>query len=179
MSIGFFKKHLKSYLSNSFVDEGFQIFSFKKDTLIGVLEGPPQTPFEKGYFLFKIIFLKNFSLLPPKFIFISKIFHPNISENGFVSIDILNNEWSPALCLFCSIIYSVQSLLDDPNPDEFLNEKAAKLFKENRNIYDKIVREYTSTFASYSKFLDEMKKMNLDIMSIKDGEKFKCIYSEK
>ena len=61
----------------------------------------------------------------------------------------------------------------------FIDERAAKLFKENRNIYDKIVREQTSTFASYSKFLDEMKKMNLDIMTIQDGEKFKCIYSKK
>ena len=70
-------------------------------------------------------------------------------------------------------------MLDDPNPDNFLNEKAAKLYKENRNNYEKIVKEYTSTFASYSKFLDEIKKMNLDIMTIKDGEKFKCIYSEE
>ena len=77
------------------------------------------------------------------------------------------------------MIYSVQSILDDPNPYDFLNEKAAKLFKENRNIYNKIVREYTSTFASYSKFLDEIKKMNLDIKTIKNGKKFKCIYSEK
>ena len=89
------------------------------------------------------------------------------------------DQWSPAICSFDKIIYSVQSLLDDPNPYDFLNGRAAKLFKENRNIYNKIVREYTSTFASYSKFLDEIKKMNLDIMTIKDGEKFKCIYSEK
>ena len=70
-------------------------------------------------------------------------------------------------------------MLDDPNPYDFLNGRAAKLFKENRNIYNKIVREYTSTFASYSKFLYEMKKMNLDIITSKDGESFKCIYSEE
>ena len=176
---GFLKKYLISYFSSCFKDEGFQIFSFKNDTLIGVLEGPPKTPFENGYFLFKIILSNHYPFLPPKFIFISNIFHPNISEDGFVSIDIFNDKWSPSLCIFSYVIYSVQSLLDDPNPDNFLNEKAAKLYKENRNNYEKIVKEYTSTFASYSKFLDEIKKMNLDIMTIKDGEKFKCIYSEE
>ena len=92
---GFLKKYLISYFSSCFKDEGFQIFSFKNDTLIGVLEGPPKTPFENGYFLFKIIFTGGYPFHPPKFIFISNIFHPNISEDGFVSIDILANEWTP------------------------------------------------------------------------------------
>ena len=70
-------------------------------------------------------------------------------------------------------------MLDDPNPYDFLNGRAAKLFKENRNIYNKIVREYTSTFASYSKFLDEIKKLNLEIITNKNGKKFKCIHSEE
>ena len=179
ISINYFKKYLNSNLSQCFNNEGFQIFSFKNDTLIGVLEGFPKTPFENGYFLFKIILPKSYPYDPPEFVFISNIFHPNISEDGFVSIDIFNDKWSPILCVFSYVIYSVQSLLDDPNPDNFLNEKAAKLYKENRNNYEKIVKEYTSTFASYSKFLDEMKKMNLDIKTIKDGEKFKCIYSEE
>ena len=176
---GFLKKYLISYFSSCFKDEGFQIFSFKNDTLIGVLEGPPKTPFENGYFLFKIILSKNYPFIPPKFIFISNIFHPNISEDGFVSIDILNNKWTPGLILFSSIIYSVQSLLDDPNPDNFLNEKAAKLFKEDRNIYNKIAREYTSNFASYQKFLEEMKRLNLDIITNKNGVNFLCIYSKE
>ena len=93
-SNGQLNKSLIRRLSLCFKFEGFQIFSFKNDTVIGVLEGPPKTPFEKGYFLFKIIFPGNSIFEPPKFIFISNIFHPNISEDGFVSIDILNSNWS-------------------------------------------------------------------------------------
>ena len=179
MSINFFKIDMEMQLRRCFKDEGFQIFSFKKDTLIGVLEGPPKTSFENGYFLFKIIFFEYYPYSAPKFIFISNIFHPNISEDGFVSIDVLNDGWSPALGRFNKIIYSVQSLLDDPNPDDFLNEKAAKLFKEDRNIYNKIVREYTSNFASYQKFLEEMKRLNLDIITNKNGVNFISIYSKE
>ena len=145
-------------------DEGFQIFSIKDETLIGVLEGPYDTPYENGYFLFKIILSDEFPLgRPPKFIFISVIFHPNISENGYVSIDIFQDKWGPALSVFDKMIYSIQSLLDDPNPDNFLNENAAKLYKENKTAYNQTVREYTSRFANYTQFQEDLKKLNLKI----------------
>lgn len=47
------KKYSLRVLKDSFYEEGFQILSLKGNTLIGVLEGPPNTPFEDGYFLFK------------------------------------------------------------------------------------------------------------------------------
>ena len=92
-------------------------------------------------------------------------------------MDILLDQWSPALCSFSSIIYSIQSLLDGPNPDIFLNEKAAKLFKEDRKIYDKTVREYTSVFANYSKFLEDVKNLGLKIDTVKDN--LDLIYREE
>ena len=166
------KSRLSKILKESFEDEGYQIFSFKNDTLIGVLEGPPDTPFENGYYLFKMIFPLDYPFKPPQFIFISKIFHPNISESGYVSIDILQYNYSPALALFRSFIYSVQSLLDDPNPDNFLNGTAANLYKKDRRAYDETVREYTSLFSNYSKFLEDIKNMNIEINKIKEGERF-------
>ena len=156
---------------------GYQIFSFIGQTVIGVMEGPPNTPYENGYFLFKFCINENFPFSPPKFYFISNIFHPNISENGYVSVDILEDQWSPALMDFGKIIISVQSLLDDPNPDIFLNEMAAKLYKEDKSKYDETVREYTSLFANYSKYLETIKKMDIKINTLKEGEIFE--YKEK
>jgi len=49
------------------------------------------------------------------------------------------------------IIISVQSLLDDPNPDDFVNEEAAKLYKDNLSEYEKTVRKYTSEFANFER----------------------------
>ena len=135
LDLSFFesKNAIFNRLYGCLYEEGFQILSIIYDTLIGVLEGPLNTPYENGFFLFKMVFNNDFPVLsPPQFIFISQIFHPNISDNGFVSVDILQRDWSPAISRFDKIIYSVQSLLDDPNPDIFLNEKAAKLCKENK-----------------------------------------------
>ena len=158
------KKYSIRVLKDCFNYEGFQIFSLKNDTLIGVLEGPPNTVYENGYFLFKMIFPSDYSFKPPKFIFISEIFHPNIS-NGIVSVDILMHQWSPAQCYFDKIIISVQSLLDDPNPNDCINEAAAKLYIEDINEYNETVREYTSLYANYSKFLEGIKKLNIKLQT--------------
>ena len=163
------KKNTPIILKNCFLDEGYQIFSLKNDTLLGVLEGPPNTAYEDGYFLFKMEFPSDFSLKPPKFTFITDIFHPNIF-NGYVSVDILMDKWSPALGNFNKIIISVQSLLDDPNPDDFINEEAAKLYKEDRNEYNRTVREYTSLYANYSKFEEGLNKLNVKIQTAEKRE---------
>ena len=177
-------KRIYSYLNvNKLVkicnqsEYGYQIFSFIGQTAFGMLKGPPNTPYENGYFLFKFCINDNFPFSPPKFYFISNIFHPNISENGYISVDILEDQWSPALMDFGKIIISVQSLLDDPNPDIFLNEMAAKLYKEDKSKYDETVREYTSLFANYSKYLETIKKMDIKINTLKEGEIIK--YKEK
>ena len=162
-------------LKRCFLEEGYQIFSLKDNTLIGVLEGPPDTPYQNGYFLFQIIFPDDFPLAKPRFTFISKIFHPNISENGFVSCDILRDNWNPALSSFTVIIPSIQSLLDDPNPDDFLNEEAARLYKEDKKIYDETVRQYTSLFSNYSKFLEDIKNMNIKVIINEKGKPFNAL----
>ena len=63
----------------------------------------------------------------------------------------MQDQWGPLLT-FEKILISIQSLLDDPNPDIFLNEEAAKLYKENKEEYNKKVRNYTKQYANYDIF---------------------------
>ena len=110
ISSNFPKRHRSRIIKNlvqncNYPEYGYQIFSFIGQTAIGMMEGPPNTPYENGYFLFKFCINDNFPFSPPKFYFISNIFHPNISENGYVSVDIFErNQWTPALMDFGKII---------------------------------------------------------------------------
>ena len=64
-------------------------------------------------------------------------------------------------CHFPKSIYSVQLLLGDPNPDDFINEVAAKLYKKDRIIYNETFENYTSLFANYLKFQEDLTKLNI------------------
>ena len=114
-----------------------------------------------------MIFPNDYFFKPPEFYFKTKIFHPNISENGLISMDTLQDEWSPVLAPFNKVILSVQSLLDDPNPNDFLNPKAANLYKNDIKKYEEMVREYTSKFANLSIFKTKLKKFDFEIKILK------------
>jgi len=166
-NIKFIKKDTNKILKRLLFYEGFQIYRIKDSKLIGALEGPPDTPYENGFFIFEIIFPEdNYPFKPPKFIFKTKIFHPNIGKNGLVSVDILRDQWPISICSYEKIIYSVQSLLDDPNPNDFLNEEAAKLLKEDKEKYEKTVKNYTSQYANYLIFENDLQNLNIKIKTI-------------
>ena len=67
---------------------------------------------------------------PPKCLFTTRIFHPNIDNLGRVCLDILKKKWTPALQLR-SVLLSLQALMASPDADDFLDIKAADLWKKD------------------------------------------------
>jgi len=103
-----------------------------------VIYGPAETPFEDGTFKLQIEFSEEYPNKPPKVRFMSKMFHPNVYNDGQICLDILQNRWSPTYDV-SSILTSIQSLLDEPNPNSPANAEAAQLFQENRREYERRV----------------------------------------
>ncbi|KAL9265684.1 SUMO-conjugating enzyme UBC9-like protein [Drosera capensis] len=61
--------------------------------------GPPDSPYAGGVFLVTIHFPPDYPFKPPKVAFRAKVFHPNINSNGCICLDILREQWSPALTI--------------------------------------------------------------------------------
>ena len=59
------------------------------------IEGPEGTPYESGIFRVKLFIPSEFPQLAPKGYFMTKIFHPNVSEKGEICVNTLKRDWDP------------------------------------------------------------------------------------
>ncbi|KAI6180937.1 UBIQUITIN-CONJUGAT-2 domain-containing protein [Aphelenchoides besseyi] len=104
-----------------------------------IIFGPVDTPFEDGTFKLSLEFTEEYPNRPPTVKFISKMFHPNVYADGSICLDILQNRWAPTYDV-AGVLTSIQSLLDEPNPNSPANSVAAQLYQENRREYEKKVQ---------------------------------------
>lgn len=112
-----------------------------------VIFGAKDTPYENGIFRLKIILPNNYPFSAPNVKFTTKIFHPNIHENGEICLDILKFNWKPVYTI-SQVLLSIVSLLSDPNPNDPLNTEAAKIYKANKNEYNMKVMSYVQMYAT-------------------------------
>ena len=110
------------------------------------LRGPKDTPYENGQFDIEILLPEDYPMSPPKVLFITKIFHPNIDKLGRVCLDVLKDKWTPALQIR-SVLLSIQVLMGNPDPEDFLDIEAAELWKKDVNGAIKRAREWTQKYA--------------------------------
>lgn len=108
--------------------------------------GPEDSPYSGGVFFLDIHFPADYPFKPPKVHFTTRIYHCNINSNGGICLDILKDQWSPALTI-SKVLLSICSLLTDPNPDDPLVPDIAQLYKTDRQRHDATAREWTSKYA--------------------------------
>lgn len=108
---------------------------------LAVLRGPINTPWSRRIFRLIINFNEDYPNRPPVVVFCDKdIFHPNIYSGGKVCLDILSKRWSPIYNVN-SILFSIQNLLQDPNPGSPANIHAAILFQTNQKEYYRVIEK--------------------------------------
>eukprot|EP01099_Mayorella_cantabrigiensis_P006779 TRINITY_DN577_c0_g1_i1.p1 TRINITY_DN577_c0_g1~~TRINITY_DN577_c0_g1_i1.p1 ORF type:complete len:152 (-),score=28.38 TRINITY_DN577_c0_g1_i1:320-775(-) len=111
-----------------------------------LISGPPGTPYADGVFELEILFPKEYPFKPPKIVFKTRIYHCNINSKGAICLDILKDNWSPALTI-SKVLLSISSLLADCNPNDPLVGNIAKQYISDREEHDKIAREWTLKYA--------------------------------
>ncbi|BDA50884.1 Ubiquitin-conjugating enzyme E2 K [Coccomyxa sp. Obi] len=115
--------------------------------LSGYVEGPRDTAYEGGYFVVDIQLDDQYPFVPPKMRFRSKVWHPNVSSaNGAICLDILKDQWSPALTLKTALL-SLQALLSSPQPDDPQDAVVARQYLTDNATFQRTARMWTENFA--------------------------------
>ena len=108
--------------------------------------GPDDSPYSGGIYFLDIHFPNDYPFKPPKVTFTTKIYHCNINSTGGICLDILKDQWSPALTI-SKVLLSVCSLLTDPNPGDPLVPDIANLLKTDKTQHDATARDWTAKYA--------------------------------
>jgi len=109
-----------------------------------VIFGPDDTPWEGGTFNLTLDFTEEYPNKPPKVQFVTKMFHPNIYNDGQICLDILQNQWSPIYDI-SAILTSIQSLLCDPNPQ-------VRLLVRVTNTFSIVVSQFVAFSIAYVQY---------------------------
>jgi len=111
------------------------------------IAGPVGTPYSSGVFRCKLVLSNEFPKVPPKGYFLTKIFHPNVSEKGEICVNTLKKDWDPSNWSLQHILEIIRCLLIVPFPESALNEEAGKVFMEDYDEYFKHARLITELYA--------------------------------
>eukprot|EP00236_Picocystis_salinarum_P005309 CAMPEP_0113925870 /NCGR_PEP_ID=MMETSP1159-20121227/3445_1 /TAXON_ID=88271 /ORGANISM="Picocystis salinarum" /LENGTH=182 /DNA_ID=CAMNT_0000926211 /DNA_START=168 /DNA_END=716 /DNA_ORIENTATION=- /assembly_acc=CAM_ASM_000767 len=101
---------------------------------------PDEGYYRGGNFVFSFAVPSVYPHEAPKVKCLTKVYHPNIDLEGNVCLNILREDWKPVLSIN-SIVYGLQYLFLDPNPEDPLNQDAAKVLRDNPRTFEINVRK--------------------------------------
>ena len=119
-----------------------------------LLVGPEGTPYSQGIWRVQLIIPDDYPKNPPKALFRSRMWHPNVEENtGHICVETLKRDWESKLTIR-HILLTISCLLINPNPDSALNSTAGRLLQEDYESFARRARLMTSIHARISPDLE-------------------------
>ncbi|XP_007644826.1 ubiquitin/ISG15-conjugating enzyme E2 L6 isoform X3 [Cricetulus griseus] len=106
-----------------------------------------QPPYHLKAFHLQIDFPRDYPLRPPTLKFITKIYHPNVREDGQVCLPLISIEnWKPSTKT-CQVLEALNMLVGRPNPEEPVRLELADLLTQNPEMFKRKAEEFTLQFG--------------------------------
>ena len=116
-------------------------------TQLRVTLTPPEgTPYEGGIFFLSLSVPSQYPSSPPNIKFETKIYHPNINEEGKICLEQLKSDWKPNYTLKHAIEF-IYYLLEHPNWDNPLVSAIGTQHANSEADFIKTAKEWTEKFA--------------------------------
>ena len=153
-------KDIRNLKKNPLHDNGIYYEHDEENMLHGraMIIGPTNTPYQYGFYLFKIEFTNNYPAEPPKLIYCTQgnniRFHPNLYRSGKVCVSILNTwkgeQWSSCQTI-STILLTIATLLDDK---PLLNEPGITENHYDFHKFNEIITYSNFNFSIIDLFLN-------------------------
>lgn len=114
---------------------------------LATIAGPAGTIFQGGVFFLHVVIPTRYPFLPPKIRFLTEMYHPNISSDGEICVDFLDDSWSNVITIEAALLM-ISSLLDSPCCEDPLNPDIANEYLNDRRRYEETVRSYIAQYAT-------------------------------
>lgn len=112
--------------------------------------GPENTPYEEGTFYAQVTLPPNYPFAPPSIKFSTRVYHPNIDDQGRICLDLLKlppkGTWNPTMTIE-GLLIAVRMLLECPNPTDPLMGDIAQEYIRDRKVFEQNAKEHTKIYA--------------------------------
>ncbi|RUS29563.1 ubiquitin conjugating enzyme [Jimgerdemannia flammicorona] len=114
----------------------------------GQIIPPSSSVYRGGTFKLDIVFSPDYPFKPPQVKFTTRIYHPNIDEEGAICVGLLKTDvWKPATKIV-QVLMAIAFLLDNPNPDDALVASIAEVYNTDKKKFAKAAQEHVKKWAS-------------------------------
>jgi ubiquitin-conjugating enzyme E2 L3 len=104
---------------------------------------PPDEPYKDGAFNIEINFPAEYPFKPPKIVFKTAIYHPNVDEKGQICLPLISPEnWKPATKVE-QILQALVALILKPEPEHPLRGDIAEEYMKNKDLFLRRAKEHT------------------------------------
>ncbi|CAF0914892.1 unnamed protein product [Adineta steineri] len=129
-------------------DDEEEASATSKDIIVTGRIFPNSDIYKNGSYKIEMKLTPTFPFDPPEVRFLTKIYHPNVGQDGKLCHELLNKKgkWSAKISLV-DVVKAVTTHVDEPNIDYALSLELGREYMSNRDEFNRKATDFVKQYA--------------------------------